>query len=80
MPKIRARVALADAAQAIWIKRILVLRVTGILDEHSAFACVDACMARRASGQHAIHHVDAQRNVIGDLFRPANPHQVTRLV
>src|ERR1700720_4406770 len=48
MPKIRARVALADRAGAPRIDRTLVLDVARVLDQHAAFAGVDARVARRA--------------------------------
>ena len=79
MPKISPRIAAADAASAVWIERILILRVTRILDEHAAFAGVDAGTARGASRKHAIHHVDAERDLVGDLFRAAHTHQIARL-
>src|SRR5438034_71101 len=40
--------------------------VTRVLDEHAAFAGVEAGMTCGASGQHAIHHVNAKRDVIGE--------------
>ncbi len=35
-------------------------------------------MTRRARRQHAIHHIDAQRDVIGDLLGFSDTHQVAR--
>src|SRR5258705_13258976 len=80
MPKIRARVAAADAASTIRIEWLFVLRVTGILDEHAAFAGIDARVARGACGQYTIHHVYAESDVICNLFRPAEAHQVARFL
>ena len=37
-------------------------------------------MPRRARRQHAIHHVDAQRDVIGDLLGLSHAHQVARTI
>src|SRR5438034_1021052 len=54
--------------------------VTRVLDEHAAFAGVEAGMTCGASGQHAIHHVNAKRDVIGDLFGAANAHEIARAV
>src|ERR1700719_225167 len=78
MPKIGARVAAANRARALRIDRTLVFDVARVLDEHAPFASVQASMARRSRGQHAIHHVNAARNIIGNLFRPAHAHQVAR--
>src|SRR2546429_2732020 len=72
MAEIRPRIAAADAAGAIRIDGPLVFGVTRVLDEHAAFAGVEAGMTCGASGQHAIHHVNAKRDVIGDLFGAAN--------
>ena len=76
MTKIRARVAPANRARAVRIGRTLVHGVARALDEHAAFAGVEARVARRARWQHAIHHVDAQRDVVGDLLWLSNAHQV----
>src|SRR6266851_5519905 len=72
MPKIRACVAAADAASTIRIEWFFVLRVTGILDEHAAFAGIDARVARGACGQHTIHHVCPESDVVCNLFQPAD--------
>src|SRR2546429_1482826 len=79
MAEIRPRIAAADAAGAInrWAAG---LRRTRVLDEHAAFAGVEAGMTCGASGQHAIHHVNAKRDVIGDLFGAANAHEIARAV
>src|SRR6202034_1958621 len=37
-------------------------------------------MARRAGGQNAVHHIDTESGVFGDLLRRTHPHYVTRLV
>src|SRR5438876_1693371 len=80
MAEIRPRIAAADAAGAIRIDGPLVFGVTRVLDEHAAFAGVEAGMTCGASGQHAIHHVNAKRDVIGDLFGAANAHEIARAV
>ena len=77
MTKIRACISPANGARAIWIGRPLVCRITRILNKHTAFARIEASMPRRSSRQHAIHHVDTERDVIGNLLRLSNAHQVT---
>src|ERR1051325_583975 len=80
MPKIRARVAAADAAFTRWIDRILVFRVARVLNKDAAFAGIEASVTRGAGWKDAIHHVNAERNVFGNLFRLANAHEVTRTI
>src|SRR5207245_11270207 len=74
--KISSRVAAAHRANALGINGPLILSVTRVLDEHAAFAGVEAGVARGASGEDAIHHVNAQRDVVGDLFRAADAHEI----
>src|SRR5207244_11638484 len=80
MAEIRPRIAAADAAGAIRIDGPLVFGVTRVLDEHAAFAGVEAGMTCGASGQHAIHHVNVKRDVIGGLFGADNVHVIARAV
>src|SRR6266478_3660978 len=54
----------------------LVLCITRVLDEHAAFAGVEAGMARGARGEDAVHHVDAPSDVVGDLFGAADTHEI----
>src|SRR6266446_2867289 len=54
----------------------LVLCITRVLDEHAAFAGVEAGMARGARGENAVHHVDAPSDVVGDLFGAADAHEI----
>src|SRR6267143_2110075 len=76
MTKIGARVVAADAASAVWIDGPLVLRVTRVFDEHTAFAGVEAGMASGARREDAVHHVDAKRDVVRDLFGAADAHEI----
>src|SRR5260370_18080037 len=78
--KIGARVAAADGTSTPGINGLLILGVTRVLDEHAAFAGVEASVTRGASGKHAIHHVDAQSDVIGDLLGPAPPHALAQAI
>src|SRR5579864_6652006 len=80
MTKIRARVTLANRARTVRIGRTLVRGVTRTLDEHAALACVEARVSRSPRRQHAVHHVDAERNVVGHLLRFSNAHQVARTI
>src|SRR5262245_50009803 len=80
MAKIGARVAPADVARTIRIDGPLVFGVTRVLDEHAAFAGVEASMAGGARGQDAIHHVYAERYIVGDLLWTADPHEISRAV
>src|SRR5690349_21279638 len=80
MTEIRARVAAADAARTIRIDGPLILRVARVLDEHAAFAGVEAGMARSASGKNAIHHVDAESDVVGNLLGPPDAHEIARAI
>src|SRR6266403_2550038 len=76
MTKISACVAAADAASAMRVDGPLVLCVTRVLDEHAAFAGVEASMARGARGENAVHHVDSEGDVVGDLFGAADAHEI----
>ena len=80
MPKIGASIAPADAARALRVDRILILGVTRVLDEDAALRGVKARVTRRTRGENAIHHVDAERDVLGDLFGLAHAHQITRTI
>jgi len=59
----------ADAAGAIRIDGPLVLRIARVLDEHAAFAGVEAGMARGSRGEDAVHHVDAKGDVVRRFVR-----------
>src|SRR5260370_29445806 len=80
MTKISAGVAAANAAEAVRIDGPLVLSIARVLDEHAACAGVEAGMTRGASGEDAIHHVNAERNVIRDLLGATDAHEITRAV
>src|SRR5580704_16844570 len=80
MTKISARVAAANRARAVWIGRPLIPRVTRVLDEHAAFARIETCVAGGARRQYAVHHVDAEGDVVGDLLGLSYAHQVARTV
>src|SRR5213595_1732715 len=75
-----ARVASANGTRAPRINGALILRVARVLDQDAPFASIEASVARSARGEHAIHHVDAKRDIIGDLLRAAHPHQVARTI
>jgi hypothetical protein len=77
MAQISARVSLAHRTNAFGIYGTLVCRVSGVLDQYPAFAGIQASVPRRPSGQDAIHHVDALRYVIRNLFRTSYAHQIT---
>jgi len=62
------------------IDRLLIFGVTRVFDEHAAFAGVQAGMARGARRQDAVHHVNAERDVVGDLFGAAHAHEIARTV
>jgi len=74
MTKISARVTTAYGTTTFRIDGALILRVARVLDKHAAFAGVKAGVARGARGEDAIHHVDAARDVVGDLFGTADAH------
>src|SRR6516162_3270532 len=78
MPKIRACVAAADAAGALRIDRAPVADIARVFDQDAAFARVQASVTSSPRGEHAIHHVDASSNVVGELLGPPNAHQVAR--
>ncbi len=80
MPKIGTRVAAADAAFALWINGILVFGITRVLNKDASVIGVKARVTRGASRQHAIHHVNAERDVFGDLFGFSDAHQITRTI
>src|SRR5436309_1336344 len=80
MTKISAGVAAANAAEAVRFDGPLIPAIARVLDEHAAFAGVEAGMTRGASGEDAIHHVNAERNVIRDLLGATDAHEITRVV
>jgi len=73
MPQIRPRISPAHRARALRIDWPLILRIPRILDQHSAFARVQASVPRRTRRQHAIHHVDSERHVVRQLLGPPTP-------
>ena len=80
MAEISARVAAADAARTIRINGPLVFCVARVLDEHAALAGVEAGVARGARRQDTIHHVNTERDVVGDLFGAADAHEIARAI
>src|SRR5260370_35435692 len=76
--KIGARVAAANGTSTPGINGLLILGVTRVLDEHAAFAGVEASMTRGAGGEHAIHHHDAQTDVVGELLGAADAHALAQ--
>src|SRR5260370_16765828 len=78
--KIGARVAAADGTSTLGINGLLILGVTRVLDEHAAFAGVEAGVTRGACGEHTIHHVDAKSDVVGDLLGAADAHEIAQAV
>ena len=80
MPKIRTSVATANGTGTLRIDGALVVDVAGVLDEHAALGGVEAGVAGSARGKNAIHHIDAESDVVGDLFGAADAHEVARPV
>ena len=80
MPKIRAGVASADGTRTLPIDGTLVFDVAGVLDEHAAFAGVEAGMTSGARGKNAIHHIDAECDVVGKLFGTTDTHEIARAI
>src|SRR5689334_9740038 len=80
MAKIGARVAATDTAGTIRIDGALVFRIARVLNEHAASAGVEAGVARGARGKDAIHHVNAESDVVGNLLRATDTHQIARTV
>jgi hypothetical protein len=80
MPKIGASVAPAHRTRALRINGAAVFDVARVLDEHAALAGVQAGVAGGASGENAIHHVDAKSDVVGELFGAADTHEIARAI
>src|SRR5580765_7096262 len=76
MSQISARVTRTNPASASGIGRRLVLSETRILDVDSSLRRKEKAVARRARGQHAIHHVHAHGRVLYDLLRISHTHDV----
>ena len=76
--EVGARVAAAHRASAGFVEGALVAYIFCIFYEQAALGSEQATVTGAARGKHAIHHVNAERDVIGNLFRPADTHQVTR--
>ena len=80
MPKIRTSVAAANGTGTLWIEGALVVDVAGFLDEHASLGGVEASVAGSPRGKNAIHHIDAESDVVSDLFGAADAHEVARPV
>ena len=80
VPQIRTRIPAANGALTFFVYGPLIVCVARILDEQASLRSEQTAMARAARGQHAIHHVYAECDVIRELLRSANPHQVARPV
>jgi hypothetical protein len=80
MPKIRASVAAADGTRTLRIDGALVFDVASVLDEHAAFAGVEAGVTSGARGKNAIHHIDAESDVIGELLGTTDTHEIARAI
>src|SRR2546422_9593282 len=80
MPEISAGIPPADGAGAALVNGSLVTGVAGILDQDAPLRCIESCVARGPSGPDAIHHVDAARDVVGELLRPTDAHEIARPV
>ena len=80
MPKIRASVAAADGTRTFRINRALIFDVASVLNEHPAFAGVETGMTSGARGKNAIHHIDTECDVIGELLGTTNAHEVARSI
>ncbi len=80
MPKIRASVAAADGTGTLRIDGTLVFDVAGVLNEHAAFTGVEAGMTGSTRRKNAIHHIDAECDVIGKLFGATDTHEIARAI
>ena len=80
MPKICASIAVANGTRTLRIDGTLIFDVASVLDEHAALAGVQASVAGGASGENAIHHIDAECDVISELFGAADAHEVARAI
>ena len=80
MPQVGTGIALANSAFAVFIDGALIARVAGVFDEQSAVIGEEEAVASAACGEDAVHHVDALRNEVEDLFRLADAHEVVGFV
>ncbi len=80
MAQIRSGVTIAHAAAAIRVERTGILRIARLLDGNFSFRSKQQAVARRAGGENAIHHIDAQASIFGDLLRRPDSHEVPWLI
>src|SRR5580765_184102 len=79
VPKVCSGVVSTSIALASGVDGLFVVAVTGMLDHHPALTCKKIAIAGISGWQHAIHHVDPARDVLGKLGRHPDPHGVPRL-
>jgi len=80
MPKISACVTAADAAFTVRIDGILIFRITRVLNKDAALAGIEASVTCGARGENAIHHVNAERDVLRNLFGFADAHEIAQTI
>src|SRR5579864_8993703 len=80
MAQVGARIAPANTAVAIWVKRSLVLGIARLLDGDFSLGGKQQPVTRCPRGQDAVHNVDSETRVFDDLLRRSHPHQIARLV
>src|ERR1700735_1935580 len=78
MTEVSARVSLANGAAAILIDRARVFRILRAANQQAALRREEAAVASAARGEHAVHHVDAERDVVGELLGLADSHEIAR--
>src|SRR2546421_3328505 len=76
----RARVPVAHRAGAIFIQRLLVQAIAGVLDVQLASRGKRLPSPSIARRQHAIKHVDTACDSFDQIFGSADPHQISWLI
>src|SRR5580765_6561001 len=69
VPKVCSGVVSTSIALAPWVDGTLVVAISGVFDHHPPLACEEVPITCISRGQHAIHHVDPARHVLGKLGR-----------
>ena len=77
MAEVGARIAAANRAGARFVYGTFVTYIFCVFYQQPALRGEQTPVAGAARGKHAIHHVNAQGDVIWNLFRLADAHQVT---
>ena len=79
VPEVGPAVPLADRTRAVRVKRAGVGSILGVADIDTSLAGKQRPVAGIAGGQDAIHHIDAQGHVLGELVGHSDAHDVARL-